>query len=416
VSRVFTSTYHDTPDRRFAKAGIALRRRVENGLSLWEVELPAGSGATALSEPGGPADLPPMVADLLSALLRGRTLVEVTTVRTRRTEDGDHDDAHDDVAVLENNWVVDEFSSDAEDEDPGVHVVETKKSKTRPKLPRDASALAHLQGMLRTQYDEILAHDPGTRLGSDPEHVHKFRVAVRRLRTVLRATRPMLDERAVDDVRAELKWLSGELGAVRDLDVLIRDLSAESRAVAVKDAAPMAMILRTYDQQRDEARNELRTALSSDRYYALLSRLELYAEAPPWSGKRLSLPKLARREFGKLEKAVASLDRDASDDGLHRARVRAKRARYTAELTERATGKRASRFIARAKEFQDVVGEHQDAVVADERLRTLARDKPEVAFIAGRLAERQRLRRQAAREQTPRAWKKLGRAGRKAWR
>jgi CHAD domain-containing protein len=416
VSRVFTSTYHDTPDRRFAKAGIALRRRVENGLSLWEVELPAGSGATALSEPGGPADLPPMVADLLSALLRNRTLVEVTTVRTRRIEAGADEEAHDEIAVLENNWVVDEFSSDAEDEDPGVHVVETKKSKTRRKLSRDASALAHLQAMLRTQYDEILAHDPGTRLGSDPEHLHKFRVAVRRLRTVLRTTRPMLDERAVDDVRGELKWIAGELGAVRDLDVLIRDLSTESRTVAVDDAGPMATILRTYEKQRDEAREQLRAALSSDRYYALLSRLELYAEAPPWSGERLLLRKLARREFGKLEKAAASLDGGASDEALHRARVRAKRARYTAELAERATGKRTSRFIALAKDFQDVVGEHQDAVVADERLRTLARDEPEVAFIAGQLAERQRLRRRIAREQTPRAWKKLGRAGRKAWR
>lgn len=414
-SRIFTSTYHDTPDRRFARAGIALRRRVENGLSLWEVELPAGSGETALSEPGGPADPPPMVADLLSALLRNRTLVEVTTVRTRRTEDDPEHDAHDDVAVLENNWVVDEFETDAEDADPGVHVVEPPKPKRRPKLPRDASSLAHLTAMLRAQYEEILAHDPGTRLGTDPAHVHKFRVAVRRTRSVLRVARPMLDRRAVDDLRTELKWIAGELGAVRDLDVLIRNLSAESRSLAAADAPALATIVGALEQQRDEARAELRTSLSSDRYYALLSRVELYSEAPPWNGERVSLPKLAAKEFRKLERAVASLDGKASDEALHRTRVRAKRARYTAELAERAAGKRATRFIERAKDFQDVVGEHQDAVVAEERLRTLAADKPELSFAAGVLAERQRLNRKQARKQTPRVWKKLRRAGRKAW-
>jgi CHAD domain-containing protein len=95
--------------------------------------------------------------------------------------------------------------------------------------------------------------------------------------------------------------------------------------------------------------------------------------------------------------------------------VRGKRARYAGELAELKVGRRASRFIERAKRLQDVVGEHQDAVVAEERLRGLAAEGGPTAFVAGRLAERQRLRREAARAALPRVWKQLRRAGRKAW-
>jgi hypothetical protein len=73
--------------------------------------------------------------------------------------------------------------------------------------------------------------------------------------------------------------------------------------------------------------------------------------------------------------------------------------------------------IERAKEFQDVSGEHQDAVVAELTLRRLAEGgEPAIAFAAGRLAELQHERRVRARAEIPRAWKRLDKACRKAWR
>jgi inorganic triphosphatase YgiF len=46
--RVFTSTYHDTADRRLLAAGITLRRRVENRRSLWQLKLPQAGGRLEL--------------------------------------------------------------------------------------------------------------------------------------------------------------------------------------------------------------------------------------------------------------------------------------------------------------------------------------------------------------------------------
>src|SRR4029453_1524565 len=80
VSSVFMSTYHDTPDGRFARTGVALRRRVENGLSIWGGGLPGGRGEVAFWEPGARAEPPPLVADLLRGLLHERELVEVATL------------------------------------------------------------------------------------------------------------------------------------------------------------------------------------------------------------------------------------------------------------------------------------------------------------------------------------------------
>ena len=100
-----------------------------------------------------------------------------------------------------------------------------------------------------------------------------------------------------------------------------------------------------------------------------------------------------------------------------RIRIRGKRARYAAELAEPVAGKKATSFIREAKAFQDVLGEHQDAVFAEEKVRALLTELggASTAFAAGRLVERQRERREEARGSFRKAWKALERRGRQAW-
>src|SRR3954466_4964261 len=70
-SRVFTSTYYDTAPRSLLRAGITLRRRVENGLARWQLKLPpAGCGGGEGESSGGPAGPPAELAKLLAAHLR----------------------------------------------------------------------------------------------------------------------------------------------------------------------------------------------------------------------------------------------------------------------------------------------------------------------------------------------------------
>jgi CHAD domain-containing protein len=157
--------------------------------------------------------------------------------------------------------------------------------------------------------------------------------------------------------------------------------------------------------------------MRSERYLRLLDALEDAAAAPRLVPSESSLAAIAAVEFRRLEKAVKALDREPTDEELHAVRLRGKRARYAAELAEPVVGRRATTFIERAKAFQDVIGEHQDAVVAEQRIRELLTryGGARLGFAAGRLVERQMGRRASARAAFPDAWAELRKAGKKAW-
>jgi CHAD domain-containing protein len=443
--RVFTSTYHDTADRRLLAAGITLRRRVESRKGLWQLKLPSDDGRVEL-ETGG-RELSAELLTLLAGVTRGRELQPVGVLRTRRggfrvTRDGGVADVtHDDVSVLENRRTTDRFgeveveliSGDAGVLDSLGRELRRHGAKHhdgRPKIAQvlsadapttessaDASTQAHVQAMLVAQYRSMVAHDPGVRLGDDPEDLHQLRVATRRLRAILRAARGIVDPAWADGLRADVAWLGGQLGPVRDSDVLREKLAAERDELGEQERKGLAVLLRTLGREAAEARELLSEAMTSDRYFTLLDTIELAVAAPRFTGDGKPLGAIAKTEFRKLRRAVRALGKDPSDDDLHAVRIRGKRARYAAELAEASTGKAATRFIRRAKQFQDLIGDHQDAVVAEGELRRVAglTRSQAAALAAGRLIERQEDTKRRKRRAFPKAWTRLEAAGERAW-
>jgi CHAD domain-containing protein len=362
-------TYYDVPERRLALAEATLSRSLENGKGLWRLELPRSNGDSLLVEQPGSATRPPAeVRAVMPAFLRSSKVEPVLTP------------------------------------------IESDSGST-------SDAIGRLRSMLERQYAEILRHDPGVRLDLDPEDVHRLRVAVRRSRAILRAARPVLDRDWSEPLRDELKWLGGSLGRRRDLDVLIGRLRAEIEELDPPERAPAEALVELLAAERETAQALALDALESKRYYALLDSLEEAAHGPHVQRGEVSLRKLARKEFKRLRKVAGKLGPDSSDEELHRARILGKRARYTAELAEPEVGKPARRFVERAKAFQDVLGAHQDAIVAEARLRGLLGEAPGsgAAFAAGRLVERERARRREARAELPEAWRALERSARAAW-
>jgi CHAD domain-containing protein len=263
-----------------------------------------------------------------------------------------------------------------------------------------------LRALLRHQLDQILAHDPGTRLGGDPESLHDMRVAVRRSRALLRAGRRLI----ADDTQAlrdELKWLGTVLGDVRDLDVLLARLRGEAASLDPADRAAAGRLLRALERQRTRARRAMLRALDGERYTALLDRFEATLEALEPSDDTATLDQLAARELRRLRRAVRAAADDAPNEVLHDLRKRGKRTRYAYELAG------SARVVKRAKSFQDVLGEHQDSVVAEERLRALSQESPpDQALAAGMLIDRERARRGDARASWRKVWRTLERSTR----
>jgi CHAD domain-containing protein len=396
--RSFTATYLDTPDRRLTRAGIPLRRRVEKGRSIWEARI----GETTVSAAGGPSQPPAELKRLLAALLRGEELVQVARLRRGK----------DDVALLDGQRVLASFVGMDEALE---HALELPAGDVVPS--RDAPAVEHLRAFLRTQLAEIERHDPAVRVGSDPEDLHRLRVAVRRARAALREARALLGEEQGRALRVELQWLGRQLGPARDLDVLVARLRVEVAELDGPDAIPAGKIVGQLEAQRQAAQAELLETLESQRYAELLAALEQIVGAPPVAASEVSLENVARREFRKLERRLKALGVTPSNDALHRARIQAKRLRYAAELSAQLLGKDGRSLVAAAKKFQDVVGAHQDAVVAEAQIRTAVRRARGVGpgLAAGRLIERERVRRMDARAALPGAWKRLRRRAQKVW-
>jgi CHAD domain-containing protein len=396
--RSFTATYVDTADRRLTRAGIELRRRVERGESIWEARI----GETTVSAPGGPSQPPEELQRILATLLRGQKLEQVARVRRGKN----------DVALLDGQRVLASFVGLDEALE---HALEAPAKDALP--ARKAPAVEHVRAFLRTQLAQIERHDPAVRVGSDPEDLHRLRVAVRRSRAALREARKVLDQEQGDALRTELKWLGRRLGPARDLDVLLIRLRREVSELDGPDAVGGGKIVAQLEAERDAAQKELLATLDTPRYAELLAAFEQLVSAPPVATSEVSLERVAAKEFRRLERQVKALGVDPSNDDLHQARIQAKRLRYATELSSQLLGKDGRKVVDAAKTFQDVVGAHQDAVVAEARIRAAVRKARGVgsAVAAGRLIELERARRLEARADLPQAWRRLRRRALAVW-
>jgi CHAD domain-containing protein len=232
-------------------------------------------------------------------------------------------------------------------------------------------------------------------------------VAVRRIRAVLKAAR--FDDGG--ELAAELRWFFGELGPLRDLDVLLDRFLGDTEGFSREEMVAFERLLKGLRTARGVARRRATRALRGERYQRLLKTL---AETDVTPAARADGGLLAEivKPFRKLRKAVASAGPDPADEVLHELRIHGKKVRYAAELAAPAGGKPVRRLVKASKRLQDVLGEHQDACVAEQRMRALvAQDRgPRTpsgarqpgtaeAFVAGRLVERERARQAASRAQ-----------------
>ena len=240
-----------------------------------------------------------------------------------------------------------------------------------PDLGADASAGNVVRRAIALSTIRLIRHDPVVRLDTDSEGVHQARVATRRLRSDLRTFRPLVDEAWSSALRDELGWLADLLGDVRDGDVLLERLRhrvAELPDAHERDSA--TAVLATLEQERDAAHSTLLETLRGRRYLRLLDDLVAAANAPALRESASDpasdvVPELVRRPWHKLQKRAGKLGDSPSDEELHAVRIRTKRVRYAAEAAEPIVGKPARAFAKAAERLQDVLGELNDAVVAE---------------------------------------------------
>jgi CHAD domain-containing protein len=281
---------------------------------------------------------------------------------------------------------------------------------------------------LAAQVRALQELDPLVR-ADEPDAVHRMRVAARRLRSVLRTYRRVLDRSVTDPLRAELDALGDVLGPARDAEVLAGRLEA-----LVGELEPELVVGPVQRRLHDRGRAERRTAqdaviahLGSERYLRLLDDLDALLAAPPWrpkarakAGKVLprAVAKVWRDAVGRVERIDRAGDGADRDAALHEARKGVRHVRYATELAAPALGKPVARFAVRVEDVQDALGEHQDGVVARRALREIgieAHLAGENAFTWGFLHGLEHDRAARARAAFRRTWRKAVRRKHTAW-
>lgn len=178
----------------------------------------------------------------------------------------------------------------------------------------------------------------------------------------------------------------------------------------------MEALLSLLGNEKVAAQERVRTALDSDRIAQLMDGLYSHAVSPPFQGRNegelgnagsVASASFVVRPWRQLTREVEQLSEVPTDHALHRVRILAKRCRYAAEAVSLAAGEPARSFAAKLAKLQTVLGDHQDAVVAEAWLRRAAPNETRVAMAAGELIMLQRAQRARARAEWMSAWRSV---------
>jgi triphosphatase len=271
---------------------------------------------------------------------------------------------------------------------------------------------------LRRRLDQWFTHEPGARLGDDPEHLHDLRIAGRRIDAALGLFDGHLP-RGLRRIRPSIKRLVRLLGVARDLDVQLAELESIRIDLPETEGAKLEPVRARLIAQRERARARMLAALDAPETQSRLHALWTAAHGAPTGDARgnrpaamLIAPQLIRRRFKKLRRVADQLTGDSSMEDYHEARRQTKRLRYAVECVVGLYGEDADEFLSVVRRLQNRLGEQQDAHVSSTRLADLVKPRtpripPATVFLMGQLAERQHTRALEARKRFPKAYRKV---------
>ena len=237
-------------------------------------------------------------------------------------------------------------------------------------------------------------------MNCDIEALHQMRVGLRRLRAALGLVEDLIT--LPQELQVEVEWLSGQLGAARDWDVLAHTTLVEL-AQALPEEPRIAQAMQAARNASEEARRLAALAVASPRYARLLLLLAQWRLGSAWRDNaaagtlsRLdgSVYRFARKALARTDKRLrkrgARLD-GAAPEAIHRVRIAAKKTRYASEFFSSLFPARKVRpFVKRLSALQDEFGKLNDDAVADKLLASLQEKEPSLGgsaeYVRGFLA------------------------------
>jgi CHAD domain-containing protein len=274
------------------------------------------------------------------------------------------------------------------------------------------------QAIARACLRQLTDNVPVLRQG-DPEGLHQARVAVRRLLAAMSLFGELLRDDGTQTVKNELKWIMGEFGPAREMDVLTKKLAKTSDTQFWSpDGTPKELeaLGKELDGKRRHAFQRAQAAVASARFRRLLIDLTAWIEVGEWLLTDDPLIQ-AERDRPIIEFAAGELEwrwkkilkrgrklRELDPRRRHKLRIQVKKTRYAAEFLagvfpSRKAERRRKSFLSLIEPLQDCLGDLNDIVVDRQLAAKLAarqkkgpRQTAQRAFAAGELAGQEEAR------------------------
>jgi CHAD domain-containing protein len=245
--------------------------------------------------------------------------------------------------------------------------------------PEDAF-IVFAYAVLQRAVAMLAANRPQVESAPSPEEIHQLRVAARRLRVALRLFSRMLPSKEIARFRTDLKWFASSLGDVRDLDVYSENFKTYVQALPPAQRGGMSGYQMYLRRERAEARQRAAAAVASQRAADLVADLDRFVAAGPSAGALRRWGSLSvhdamrqgiRRSVARVRRLGSPLVERARPAELHELRIKVKRLRY--ELDFFADVYPPLKQTAKeSKNFQDLLGAHQDVYAGTARMRRYA--------------------------------------------
>jgi inorganic triphosphatase YgiF len=297
----------------------------------------------------------------------------------------------------------------------------------------DNDVQSAFQAIAKACLYQLVANQP-LMLDGDPDGLHQMRVSLRRLRAAISLFSDMLANMQTDGLKAELKWITGELGPARELDIFLRRVV---KPAAEPHRPGVSVIGRELRQRLEDAVARARGAVESSRFRSLVLDTAGWIEAGDWTrdpdevGCALRERPIAdvaagelRRRWKKIVKQGKRLDK-LGPQRRHRLRIRTKKLRYATEFfagvfPAKKSKRRRQKFAESLEKLQDSLGDLNDIAVHEELSERLAHtkggsrrrrsDPAKKAFAAGRLSGREEARIAPVLEDAQRAYAAFAKA------
>jgi CHAD domain-containing protein len=272
------------------------------------------------------------------------------------------------------------------------------KSKAPAPITAEQTASEAFSTILRHNFQYLKQWEDAARSWEDIEGVHQVRVTIRRMRSALTLFQNAVPKQVAGGIGDEMRWVAGELGLARDLDVFISEgLAAVAWKLPLNGVDRLKEISEirrslAYDEQ-------VKAMLDSERYRRFKEDLEHWLNTAAWENAELTkkqskrlhsniLP-YARRLLDKQERKVLSVGSHVDRDdpaAMHQLRIECKKLRYAAEFF-RPLFPGMDTFISHMKGLQDLLGTMNDVAVTKHLLDELLKNHTdqEVLVYAGGL-------------------------------